>query len=97
MMVCLSTSMNHSSHSLFSHTFLVPIIVGYEKTLHTVTETDGVVELCAVIFEPMTGVAPRSFQLSASTQDITAGINHLLYAMILCHSVSMQYTLSTFS
>ena len=46
--------------------------MGYERTEYTVTER-GSVELCAIIFEPETGVAPRPFQLTVSTDDGTAG------------------------
>ena len=48
-------------------------MVGYELTVYNVTESDGRVQLCAVIFEPATGVSPRSFQLSVTTQDGSAG------------------------
>ena len=49
------------------------IEVGYERTEYTVTESQGSVELCAIIFEPETGVAPRPFQLTVSTANGTAG------------------------
>jgi hypothetical protein len=48
------------------------IEVGYERTEYTVTESQGSVELCVIIFEPETGVAPRPFQLTVSTDDGTA-------------------------
>ena len=51
----------------------VDITVGYEPTLYTTTEGQGQVELCAVIFEPDTGGAPRPFELSFTTEDGSAG------------------------
>ena len=51
----------------------VNITVGYEFTLYTTNETVGEVELCAVIFQPPTGGAPRDFVISATTRNGTAG------------------------
>ena len=51
----------------------VDITVGYELTLYTMTEGQGQVQLCAVIFEPDTGRAPRPFELSFTTEDGSAG------------------------
>ena len=56
--------------SIFS---AVDITVGYELTVYTTTEGQGEVELCAVIFEPDTGGAPRPFELSFTTEDGSAG------------------------
>jgi hypothetical protein len=50
----------------------IPIVVGYEVTTHTTTETDGYVELCAVIFETLSGLAPRPFELTVNTGDGSA-------------------------
>ena len=49
------------------------IRVGYERTVYTTPEGDISVELCAIIYEPDTGVAPRPFVLSYATADDTAG------------------------
>ena len=49
------------------------IRVGYEMTVYTTTEGDTFVELCAIIHEPITGVAPRPFVISYTTSDDTAG------------------------
>ena len=70
---------------LFSKTtmdfFLWPIleliVVGYELLEYTTSETEGSVELCAVILEPLSGEVPRPFELSATTTDGTAGTKDL--------------------
>ena len=48
------------------------IIVGYEFTSYTTTEAMGSVTLCAIIYNPPSGEAPRPFTISATTQDGTA-------------------------
>ena len=58
--------------NLISWFSAVPIEVGYEITLYTVTESGGPVQLCAVLFVPGSGVAPRPFQLRVSTEAGTA-------------------------
>ena len=40
--------------------------------MYTTSEGMGQVELCAVIFEPTSGGAPRPFTLSITTEDDTA-------------------------
>ena len=50
-----------------------PIRVGYEMTVYTTLEGDTFVELCAIIYEPITGVAPRPFVISYATSDDSAG------------------------
>ena len=50
-----------------------PIQVGYQRSVYTTDEGQAVVELCAIIYEPPSGVAPRAFFLFASTLDGTAG------------------------
>ena len=57
-----------------SVTHLGPITVGYEFTMYTTSEGEGSVELCAVIYEPITGVAPRDFVISSTTSSGTAGM-----------------------
>ena len=47
-------------------------MVGYEVTTHTTTETDDYVELCAVIFAPLSRLAPRPFELTVNTGDGSA-------------------------
>ena len=47
-------------------------MVGYEVTTYTTTETDGYVELCAVVFEPPSRLAPRPFELTVNTGDGSA-------------------------
>ena len=48
--------------------------VGFQRTVYTTSERQGEVELCAVIFDPPTGGAPRDFSLSVFTSDGTAGM-----------------------
>jgi len=48
------------------------ITVGYERTVYTTTEGQGMVELCAVVTSHPGG-APRAFTISATTRDGTAG------------------------
>ena len=54
------------------------IHVGYERTVYTTSEGDMSVELCAIIYEPITGVAPRDFVVSSTTSAGTAGMMHHL-------------------
>ena len=60
------------------------IRVGYERTVYTTTEGEGVVLLCAIIYSPDSGVAPRPFTVRYTTADDTAGMH------IFC-SVPLQY------
>ena len=55
------------------HISAAHIRVGYERTIYTTPEGDISVELCAIIYEPDTEVAPRPFVLSYATDDYTAG------------------------
>ena len=52
-----------------------PIRVGYERSVYTTDEGQTEVELCAVIYEPPSGVAPRPFFIFASTMDGSAGMS----------------------
>ena len=45
-------------------------------TLYSTAEGDISVVLCAMIYEPILGVAPRPFVLSYSTEDGTASKYH---------------------
>ena len=56
---------------IISVTHLDPT-VGYEFTMYTMSEGEGSVELCAVIYEPR--IAPRDFVISSTTSPGTAGI-----------------------
>ena len=49
-----------------------PIIVGYEFVVYTTDETAGMVQICAIIYEPMTGGAPRDFVVLSTTRDGSA-------------------------
>ena len=57
---------------MFLLTSTEPITVGYEMSFYTTSEGQGFVELCAAITEPVSGVAPRPFNLTASTADGSA-------------------------
>ena len=59
------------------------IRVGYEMTVYNTTEGDTFVELCAIIYEPISGVAPRPFVISYATSDDTAG-NYSKNVIIYC-------------
>ena len=59
------------------------ICVGYERTIYTTPEGDVSVELCAIIYEPDTGVAPRPFVISYVTA--ASEYSHLILH-ILSHS-----------
>ena len=48
------------------------IIVGYEFTTYTADGEGTTVEICAVIYEPPTGGAPREFVVSSTTRDGSA-------------------------
>ena len=49
-----------------------PITVGYEFTVYSMSESAGVVEICAIIYEPLTGGAPQDFVVSSTTRDGSA-------------------------
>ena len=51
------------------------IQVGYEFAQYTTSEGEGVVELCAIIYVPVSGVAPRDFVIEANTRDGSAGMS----------------------
>ena len=51
------------------------IRVGYERTVYTTSEGEGFVRLCAIIYSPDSGVAPRPFTISYTTADDTAGMH----------------------
>ena len=53
-----------------------PIQVGYEFTQYTTSEGVGVVEQCAIISVPASGVAPRDFVIEANTRDGSVGTNN---------------------
>ena len=70
-LVFITGSLFRQAH--FQNMFLFSeIIVGYEFTSYTTTEAMGSVTLCAIIYNPPSGVAPRPFTISATTQDGTA-------------------------
>ena len=46
--------------------------------MYTTTETEGTVVLCAIIFDPPSGGAPRPFVLSVTTADGTAGMDVII-------------------
>ena len=48
------------------------ITVGYEFSVYNTDETTGMVQICAVIYEPTTGGAPQGFVVSSTTRDGSA-------------------------
>ena len=48
------------------------IVVGYEFTVYTADGEGPAVEICAIIYEPSTGGAPREFVVSSTTRNGTA-------------------------
>ena len=48
------------------------ITVGYQFTVYSTSGSAGVVEICAIIYEPPTGGAPREFVFSSTTRDGSA-------------------------
>ena len=74
--------------------YIDPIQVGYDPTVYTTSEGEGMVELNIFVFShPVTG-APRPFTLSVSTIDGTAGNYRYI---LLCKRLFMclQYHLVT--
>ena len=69
-----------NNYPIYSPT--VPITVGYEFTVYTTFEGEGMVELSVVIFDPPSGGAPRPFTLSINTEDGTAGIYMCSYTQL---------------
>ena len=61
----------------------VPITVGYEFTVYTTSEGEGMVELSVIIFDPPSGGAPRPFTLSMNTEDDPAGIFMCSYTQLI--------------
>ena len=53
---------------------LAVIAVGYNSTMYTTSESEGVVELTVAILYPPSGRAPRPFTVLTSTEDATAGM-----------------------
>ena len=48
------------------------IAVGYESTVYTTNEGAGIVEICAIVYQPPMGGAPREFVISSTTRDGSA-------------------------
>ena len=53
--------------------FSADIHIGYERTVYTTPESQGLVALCAIIYAPSSGGAPRPFTISYTTANDTAG------------------------
>ena len=57
------------------YTFTSEAVVGLERTLYSVSEDVGVVEVCAIVYSPIIDCPIAfSFNVSLSTSDSTAGI-----------------------
>ena len=61
---------NHKTSKICAH--IGPITIGYELMVYPTTESNGFVEICAVITQPSDGIAPRDFVVSSKTRDGTA-------------------------
>ena len=62
------------------------IVVGYEQTLYSTEEDDVSLEICVVIYQPLSGGAPRTFTLTYNTTDYTAGLYYITSIFSLKHS-----------
>ena len=58
--------------------YLVPIEVGYEFPVYTLTEGTGIVSICTVVMN-FPGGSPRPFTLNSRTKDGVAGRIHVKY------------------
>ena len=54
------------------------ITVGFENTVYTVTERQGMVEISVVVTSPPSGGTPLDFSLSVMLQNSTAGYYYQL-------------------
>ena len=74
-----------------------PITVGYQFTVYSTSESAGVVEICAIIYEPPTGGAPREFVVSSATRDGSASerLNggNVVNVITLCVIISCRWRL----
>ena len=72
MMVCIC---NCYAFLNAAHLHTAEAVVGLEKTIYSVSEDVGVVEVCAIVYSP-TIVCPIAFpfDVSLSTDDGSAGI-----------------------
>ena len=58
------------------HTFISEAVVGLERTIHSVSEYVGVLELCAIVYSPSVDCPIEfPFDVSLSTSENTAGIS----------------------
>ena len=84
----------YAAISLFHSFPTVLITVGYELKVYTAFETQGMVELSVIIFDPPSGGAPQPFTLSVSTEESTAGIYmHVFIEHIATCTCSREYLL----
>ena len=60
---------------VFMYLLTSEAVVGLEKTLYSVSEDEGVVEVCAIVYSPTIDCPIEfSFNVNLSTSDRTAGI-----------------------
>ena len=90
---------------LFSHNIIssVPIVVGFESTVYTTSESEGMVELSVVlpqtvlpVTDPSMGGAPRPFSLLLSTKDGTASKTVLLIFLSITYVDAFFFLLLRF-
>ena len=65
----------HNHAILHCHALLTAAVVGLERTFYNVSEDDGVVEVCAIVYSPNFKCPINfAFNVKLSTSDGSAGI-----------------------
>ena len=74
--------------SLCDHYIFSDAVVGLEKTFYSVSEDDGMLEVCAIVTSPDIGCPIQfPFQVSLSTTDGSAGTDFIIIDIIYHHIV----------
>ena len=69
--------------SLCDHYIFSAAVVGLEKTIYSVSEDDGMLEVCAIVTTPDIGCPIQfPFQVSLSTTDGSAGTDIIIIDII---------------
>ena len=66
----------------------MPVTVGFEAEVYTVTESQRQVQLSVVITDPSSGGAPRRINLLLNTADNTAGMS-VMHCCCFTNSLSI--------
>ena len=69
-------------------------VIGYERTVYTTPEGNRTVELCARVFSPACG-SPRDIEISATTQNGTAGTIHQSLICLYCTTTTSYSSFHT--